>query len=103
LWRAGVDILLVWNKVHTKRAEFVEGGDQSFGGWGESVVSPDKYNVGLSLSHEVEELLILRALFIPAGGVVDKLVDDRRATRGGILAQLVELGFGVLFGLMLMG
>jgi len=56
---------LIGDEVNAEGAELVECGDECFGGSGEAIIAPDKYDVDLAFAYSIEELLILRPPFIP--------------------------------------
>ena len=92
----GVDVLLVADEVDAERPELHERVDERLGRAGEAVVAPDQDDVDRALAHGLHEALELRPVVVGARGEVDELDGDLKAAARGVLAELAQLGLGIL-------
>lgn len=100
LGSAGVDPLLVGDEVHSPALELLQGVDERLGGSGEAVIAPDQHRVHLPLPHCLEQPPVAAPFLSRAGRVIDELLHHLDLPDAGVVAQLHELGFWVLSGVV---
>ncbi len=92
----GIDVLLIGDEIDTQPVELINAGNEFNGGASKTVVVEDEHHIDLAFADGVDEFLVARPFGISARGVVNIFPDNLETTLGGVVAQLYELGFGIL-------
>ena len=95
-WAARVDLLAEADELDVEPVEFVEHFEEVPRRAGDAIACPDQHDVELAAACIPHQIIEARPACLHAGDLVSDLPDDLIAALRDHLAEIVELGLGVL-------